>query len=107
MHFQPKKESVPFFARRRDALPAKKRSLSRFLPLFLPAKRNWHRGAILACASRLAKAKPLLAAGCTSRQKVYISPSFITLTQMSKFNIIETRPLKLGINGRICLRNHI
>jgi len=54
-----------------------------------------------------AKAKPLLAAGCTSRQRVYISPSFITLTQMSKFNIIETRPLKLGINGRICLRNHI
>ena len=41
-------------------------NLPRFLP---PAERNWHREAILACASRLAKAKPLLAAGCPSRQK--------------------------------------
>jgi len=31
-----------------------------------PAKRNWHREAILACVSRLAKAKPLLAAECSS-----------------------------------------
>ena len=37
-----------------------------------PAERNWHREAILACVSRLAKAKPLLAAGCSSRQE----PSF-------------------------------
>ena len=35
-----------------------------------PAERNWHREAILACVSRLAKAKPLLAAGCSSRQKM-------------------------------------
>ena len=36
---------------------------------YSPAKRNWHREAILACASRLAKAKPLLAAERSSRQK--------------------------------------
>jgi len=53
--------------------PPKKWSLSRFLPLFLPAERNWHREAILACVSRLAKAKPLLAAGCSSRQKWSLS----------------------------------
>jgi len=40
-----------------------------------PAERNWHREAILACASRLAKAKPLLAAGCSSCQKW--SPYFL------------------------------
>ncbi len=45
-------------------------NLPRFLP---PAERNWHREAILACASRLAKAKPLLAAGCSSCQKWSLS----------------------------------
>jgi len=88
---------------RRGALPAKKRSLSRFLP----AERNWHREAILACASRLAKAKPLLAAGCSSRQKVYISPSFLTLTQTSKINIIGTRRLKVVIIVCTCSRDTI
>ena len=45
-------------------------NLPRFLP---PAERNWRREAILACVSRLAKAKPLLAAGSTSRQKWSLS----------------------------------
>jgi hypothetical protein len=48
---------------------------SRFVRVFfargaeLAAEGDWHREAILACASRLAKAKPLLAAGCSSCQK--------------------------------------
>ena len=50
-------------------------NLPRFLP---PAERNWRREAILACVSRLAKAKPLLAAGSTSRQKW--SPIFVQIT---------------------------
>ena len=41
-----------------------------------PAERNWHREAILACASRLAKAKPSLAAGCSSCQKWSLSLFF-------------------------------
>jgi hypothetical protein len=54
MHFPAKMESVPFFHPRSGTGIA---------------ERNWHREAILACVSRLAKAKPSLAAGCTSRQK--------------------------------------
>jgi len=58
--FFPPKNGVPIFAH----------------PDLTPAERNWHREAILACASRLAKAKPLLAAGCSSRQKIESVPIF-------------------------------